>query len=1544
MMECDPLALFDVPKEHLRGGGGTMSSFMKLADNYDIVSDMSNAINDRDVSSTNSSEQDSWDDENGTSDFEAHAREKDINDMFDSTKLEKCHLLETFLEKTDEFLGTNTIKNANKIRENLNNTLNLQDIITPLLNEVFEKFKNKPDASSLFEQYRNRLQLIIEDCHPKCKDLKARLDDIDVICETNIKRFLPHIKQNLNDEVELNNIKQSIIEEVQEAIQGKDRNESICQELKTDLEKIIQDCKKEQPTQSPLAEPISTSNMDRTSTENVAASNRAIDEMEAKEQRKENFRNALNEISKRLEGTPQNASDSSSPLPTNMNPDTQDTHSTGEGGATKDPPQLSSSPDNDETSTSVQTPSRGHSTPPLPTTEEDITWQLNAMLGDLEQVHEECKQTVNPFGVGYDEFKQCVFDKLDTLLERLENILLSGENEVIRDTVINTIKSTKDIIDEKNTENPCFLMRDKIASLKTLKTNYSPLQNIINELIQIFKVDICDKWIEEYVENEDYVKDSLSEDDSGIEGSKTVQIPEEELQPTEENKNKRLRQKLLNLKDAVGKKLDKDKRKNRELEKERQSLLQQLEDVHAELARKTRELENIQKQLDSNTSNDATIEELKDENIKEQQRYQELRQTLDIKKEELKRANIQNMEFENIASDVSTMIDSTEREMIELNYTITRQKQEIERRHRQNTRQTMKIRKMSKKRNELEAQVREFERLNDDLKHTISNLQTEFDSLTHDYNTKSKKYQKNVAKLEVITTQKRTCDAKIIQLQSDIREKESQLATAQQSIQTLTTDNETKQTQLDTYQQSIHTLRTDNETKQIQLEQLQQKQEEQTNQIEALKGVINSAIGSLERTETKINSIHTQLRDKIAEHNDLQKRYNTLQTINEKLREGDAAKDVEIQRLGEDLQRQTAILNALSTRSDQKSRELGEARAQRDRLGVELDDLNKKLTFQTNETRRIETALTEKQHEIEKLQRTLNATFEQMSEQSDDIARVDSLERQARGHAQLLDKRHKQISIYTKQLIKKQEELDKTLKEREKFFVKAFDNETLIKMMKEESVELMRTYNKYMNEANKRETKLNIQNKKLINHLQQQSKINAQRQLQHQKEKDTLTQQNARLSSAVKNLREGKEVYDTTQTAPSERKVFTRTGVTGSTGNLDLDRKWEALSPFLQEILASPRYLGQVIRIYSKMSPNVKEIIPNYEKFAEVNYWISEAINEDFDFRFEEPQHQQIDSRKNIQRSQRYLDQTIECCKKIGKILSFPLVDCSKLRPDLSEKYLLNDHEDMWYYATTQTLDKLIPDLSRKFKQKVTIGLPVDSTKPIGYCSVGGFDAFSIMTHHTSVLDNQTPQKVCFGSDNKLYPIHVIEQAYDFSSSDNFYESAETILQNLSPPNGCDMRDWRCFEALVVAQVAKMVKSASSEVLVIFPLCMYPGSQFFDYHQVVRAYRKAISAVISNKSLVQPKVIVLCFPEGFEDRAEDLNRHLRPLNKQKVKQAPVPIPRYVRRTTKQQKLPPTTNYVNPSASTVVFNPERSTDQMTVDAFKNMFNSMPDISF
>ena len=56
-MECDPLALFDVPKEYLNGGGGTVSNLMKLADNYDIASKMPGAFTSRDVSLTNSSEQ-----------------------------------------------------------------------------------------------------------------------------------------------------------------------------------------------------------------------------------------------------------------------------------------------------------------------------------------------------------------------------------------------------------------------------------------------------------------------------------------------------------------------------------------------------------------------------------------------------------------------------------------------------------------------------------------------------------------------------------------------------------------------------------------------------------------------------------------------------------------------------------------------------------------------------------------------------------------------------------------------------------------------------------------------------------------------------------------------------------------------------------------------------------------------------------------------------------------------------------------------------------------------------------------------------------------------------------------------------------------------------------------------------------------------------------------------------------------------------------------------------------------------------------------------
>ena len=315
----------------------------------------------------------------------------------------------------------------------------------------------------------------------------------------------------------------------------------------------------------------------------------------------------------------------------------------------------------------------------------------------------------------------------------------------------------------------------------------------------------------------------------------------------------------------------------------------------------------------------------------------------------------------------------------------------------------------------------------------------------------------------------------------------------------------------------------------------------------------------------------------------------------------------------------------------------------------------------------------------------------------------------------------------------------------------------------------------------------------------------------------------------------------------------------------------------MKTTLKNPQKLQQMITEYSHQSRNLKKIIPNYEKFIYVYYWISITIRKQVTF--QEPQHQQIDSIKNIQRSQKYLNQTITCCKKIDDISSFTVVDCSRLRPSLHEKYLLNDYEDMWYYATTQTLDKLIPDLSRKFKQNVTIGLPVDSSKPMGYCSVGGFDAFSIMTHHTSVLDNRPSDKVCFGSDDQLYPINVIEEAYDFSSKDNFYNSAEQILQNLTDPNDCDMREVECFEHLVVAQVAKMVTDAKSKVLVIFPLCMYPGSQFFDYHQVVRAYRKAIAAVRDNDK--KPKVIVLYFPEEFKTRANDLNMYLRPLNIQK---------------------------------------------------------------
>ena len=305
MMECDPLALFDVPNEHLKGGGVEFSSVaddaMKGNNSPDDYSSDSNdsIYDDHTVESNTSSSKNSPDSWKGVDltgiDFEDHAqREEDVQkgvqnqlphitepmnmttqDLKDPDQffknilkpsLESIHDLEnivpgeaTFLEKQKKIL-------KDKIEQFLKYHKDDPAIYTALL-EHLPDYQDR-DELAMHHPYVDVVRKFIQETSSvrSCSDKIDKLSLlIPVFEETRVNTLQQALRQLIisEDNTTASDKVISFVKYMKQTSPFKfmpdDTKNELVKSFAETLRKIIDDCKKEPAIQSPLAETMSRS-------------------------------------------------------------------------------------------------------------------------------------------------------------------------------------------------------------------------------------------------------------------------------------------------------------------------------------------------------------------------------------------------------------------------------------------------------------------------------------------------------------------------------------------------------------------------------------------------------------------------------------------------------------------------------------------------------------------------------------------------------------------------------------------------------------------------------------------------------------------------------------------------------------------------------------------------------------------------------------------------------------------------------------------------------------------------------------------------------------------------------------------------------------------------------------------------------------------------------------------------------------------------------------------------------------------------------------
>ena len=207
----------------------------------------------------------------------------------------------------------------------------------------------------------------------------------------------------------------------------------------------------------------------------------------------------------------------------------------------------------------------------------------------------------------------------------------------------------------------------------------------------------------------------------------------------------------------------------------------------------------------------------------------------------------------------------------------------------------------------------------------------------------------------------------------------------------------------------------------------------------------------------------------------------------------------------------------------------------------------------------------------------------------------------------------------------------------------------------------------------------------------------------------------------------------------------------------------------------------------------------------------------------------------------------------------------------------------MWYFATSNPYQAVLPDLTEKFGEKVTVVVPVDKTLLGGRYMEGGFDAEAILTQNTSYL-------CTLPTTDPVYYADWTQRCTNGNLYTNQWFLPETNDDSLP------MKIYTQFFPTSMQEVQKMLfkqlaklKEEGSKVLVFFPIGLLSMQKIprFHFAKLVRSYQKMLYAAQRSNFF---KAIVFLTPTQV--MADKFNKAIgaRQLNVVNVRQVSNPLP------------------------------------------------------
>ena len=212
---------------------------------------------------------------------------------------------------------------------------------------------------------------------------------------------------------------------------------------------------------------------------------------------------------------------------------------------------------------------------------------------------------------------------------------------------------------------------------------------------------------------------------------------------------------------------------------------------------------------------------------------------------------------------------------------------------------------------------------------------------------------------------------------------------------------------------------------------------------------------------------------------------------------------------------------------------------------------------------------------------------------------------------------------------------------------------------------------------------------------------------------------------------------------------------------------------------------------------------------------------------------------------------------------------------------------DMWFYATSDPYQVLVPMLEKTFAKQVTIVVPADPNIPGGRYKEGGFDVEALLTQNTSYLCNLTKLKLDesntkYNNPNDLKTLRILDKHVLINNDASVVHPIGIMAQWFDPEK-------MSINEFVVDQMAYLVKQ-DAEVIVFYPQGIWSHGHF-DFATTMHAYRQAIYVAKKSRKV---RAVVLVVPEHI---VKTINKTIgaRTLDMTKIRETrtafPVDIPK-----------------------------------------------------